>query len=564
MNLDPRSFQDIHAATPDMDALSASYTQLLASMGQAQDAGALRELLGTWSTMRRAFSTWSALVSLRYSQDTTHEGHKEAQAQADVLRPEFTLLEASVKRALLAHPARAALEADLGPQAFELWGADERVVSAQTQALLVRENTLSSSYTKLLASVRVEFDGEARNLSTLRPFLTAAGRQTRHDAYHALGGWMGEHAEQLDTLYTELVEIRDQMATTLGYSDYVAMGYDRRRRVGDGQRDVEVWRKEVLEHIVPFARELRAQQAEELEVERLMAWDREVHGLQGNPTPKGGVDWMIARATEMFDEIDTQEMGPLFRLLSERGYLDLETRPGKSGGGFCTAFATQNMPYVFANFNGTKHDAEVFTHEIGHAFQYWKAADKELMDYTWPTLESAEIHSMSLEFLTWPHMEKFFGEDAERFRRIHLIESLTFLPYGVAVDHFQHLVYENPDATPAERLEMWREMERTYMPGLDWGDIGYGAQGRRWQLQGHIYGVPFYYIDYTLAQAVALQFWVMNTKDSEHAIQVYKDLCARGGSAPFQELVDSAGLVSPLRGGFLGEVVAQARVALGL
>jgi len=152
---------------------------------------------------------------------------------------------------------------------------------------------------------------------------------------------------------------------------------------------------------------------------------------------------------EMFDAMG--DLGPFFRRMETGGFFDLADRKGKAGGGFCTSFPTEGMPFVFANFNGTKGDVEVFSHEMGHAFQSYESRDLPLSDYLWPTYESAEIHSMSLEFLTWPHMERFFGTDADRFRRVHLAEALLFLPYGTAVDHFQHEIYARPKMSPAER-----------------------------------------------------------------------------------------------------------------
>jgi M3 family oligoendopeptidase len=244
------------------------------------------------------------------------------------------------------------------------------------------------------------------------------------------------------------------------------------------------------------------------------------------------------------------------------GFLDLADRKGKAGGGFCTSFPTEGMPFVFANFNGTKGDVEVFSHEMGHAFQSYESRDLPLSDYLWPTYESAEIHSMSLEFLTWPHMERFFGADADRFRRVHLAEALLFLPYGTAVDHFQHEIYARPAMSPAERHDLWRSMEETYLPWRRWGDLAYPAQGGRWQQQRHIYLAPFYYIDYVLAQTCALQFWVRAERDRDGAMADYVALCRRGGQAPFRGLVASAGLTSPFDEGCLAEVVDAARAAL--
>jgi M3 family oligoendopeptidase len=333
------------------------------------------------------------------------------------------------------------------------------------------------------------------------------------------------------------------------------------KRVDYDRSDVERLRAEVREHVVPLGLELHRRQAATLKIDKVMAWDEPMLDLSGNPAPAGDHDWMLARATEMFDAMG-EGLGDFFRLMNEGGFLDLKSRKGKAGGGFCTSFPTHGMPFVFANFNGTKGDVEVFTHEMGHAFQGYSSRGQALSDYLWPTLESCEIHSMSLEFLTMPHMERFFGDDAERFRRIHLTESLLFLPYGCAVDHFQHEIYARPEMTPAERHAVWREMERTYLPWRDWGDLAHPGKGGRWQVQRHVYLSPFYYVDYVLAQTCALQFWARAESDPSGAMKDYVALCKRGGEAPFQALARSAGLTSPFDAGCLAGVVARARRAL--
>jgi M3 family oligoendopeptidase len=330
------------------------------------------------------------------------------------------------------------------------------------------------------------------------------------------------------------------------------------RRADYDRRDVEKLRKQVVDEIVPLCNELVERQARVLGIDKFMYWDGDIHDAKGSPRPRGDHDAMIERAQEMFDEIG-HGLGDFFRMMCAKGLHDMKSREGKAGGGFCTAFPTYGVPFVFANFNGTKHDVEVFTHEMGHAFQSWSSRHQRVPDYLWPTSESSEIHSMSLEFITFPWMEKFFDDEADRFRHAHLTGSLLFIPYGVAVDHFQHLVYENPDATPAQRFEMWREMERTYLPWRDYGDLPHAAEGGFWQMQLHIYLHPFYYIDYVLALVCALQFWVRATKDREAAMRDYVALCARGGEAPFQKLLQDAGLKSPFAPGTLSTIVRQAR-----
>jgi M3 family oligoendopeptidase len=217
------------------------------------------------------------------------------------------------------------------------------------------------------------------------------------------------------------------------------------------------------------------------------------------------------------------------------------------------------MPFIFANFNGTMQDIRVFTHEMGHAFQTYASRHKALEDYLWPTMDACEIHSMGLEFLTWPQMELFFGADTDRFRRLHLTQAILVLPYIVAVDHFQHLVYANPNCSPSERAAFWQQMERMYLPHLQWGDLAHPASGRRWQAQLHIFRAPFYYIDYALAQTCALQLWSQSTRDHQATMVRYGNLCRRGGEAPFLDLVRSAGLASPFASGSLSTVMAKAR-----
>jgi M3 family oligoendopeptidase len=201
---------------------------------------------------------------------------------------------------------------------------------------------------------------------------------------------------------------------------------------------------------------------------------------------------------------------------------------------------------------------------MGHAFQRYSSRGWPLGDYVGCTSETAEVHSMSLEFLTWPEMERFFEEDADDFRRQHLAEQILFLPFGTAIDHFQHLVYESPEASPVDRHAMWKELEQAYLPWRNFGDLGHPAGGGYWQYQRHIYLYPFYYIDYVLAATCALQFWSRARHDRDGALQAYVDLCALGGSRPFRQLVDSAGLRSPFEPGCLSDVLGEAQEFLGL
>jgi M3 family oligoendopeptidase len=553
-------FSQVSAPSPDLDALAARLGTLQARLAQERSLEACLATVRSWDALRREVTTYSSLVSLRFHQDTADPARKRAREAWDEAEPRWTELEVSMKRALLAHPLRAELTRALGAQAFALWESDVLAFDPAIKADLARESKLGAEYVELLASAELDFGGERLNLSSILKHRQSGDRAVRHGAERVHWEWFAAHAEPLDRLFDDLVRLRTDMARRLGFGDFVELGYKRMCRVDYGRADVERLRAAIRAHVVPFCAELRERQARALGLPHLCAWDEFVQDPRGNPVPLGDHDWMLARAREMFD--DMGELGPFFRRMSEGSFLDLADRKGKAGGGFCTSFPTHGMPFVYANFNGTKGDVEVFTHEMGHAFQSYQSRGLPLVDYLWPTYESAEIHSMSLEFLTWPHMERFFGPDAERFRRVHLTEALLFLPYGTAVDHFQHEVYARPELTPAERHALWLSLERTYLPWRDWGDLAYPRKGGRWQSQRHIYLKPFYYVDYVLAQTCALQFWVRAEKDRDGAMRDYVALCKRGGEAPFQELARSAGLTSPFDEGCLAEVVGEARAAL--
>ena len=554
-------FEKIQAPTPTREGAVEFNTEIHNQLDAAASFEELLDVVNAWDKQRRELLTWENLTHLRFSQDTTNPDYKKALDYCDELRPKLTELDVSVKRKLVSHPRRAELSQEIGEQAIALWEADLLTYDPVIEDDMVHEAKLRSQYNELCASAKFECRGETFNIEGIGKLRVDENREVRYDAESALWGWFADNREQLDEIYAEQVKLRDSMARKLGFDDYIGLAYKQMQRIDYGREDVTAYRDAVRELVVPLCTEIRRQQTERMGLEKLMFWDQSVHDPNGNPKPQGDHDWMLERAQEMFDAMGGG-LDDFFRLMVEGNFLDLKNREGKAGGGFCTDFTSYGQPYIFANFNGTQGDVEVFTHEVGHAFQVYSSRDFKVSDYNYPTYEACEIHSMGLEFLTYPQMERFFGDDADRFRSIHLAKSLLFLPYGVAVDHFQHLVYANPSASPAERFEMWQEMERTYLPTYDYGNLPHVSDGGRWQLQRHIYMHPFYYIDYTLAQTCALQFWARSSVDYAAAMRDYVALCCRGGEAPFQELAKSAGLVSPFATGCLDNVVAQARQVL--
>jgi M3 family oligoendopeptidase len=547
-------------AAPSDAELNATYEEIAGRLeGRAED-GVWRDGFARWDRSRRAWRSWANLTRLRYTQDTRRDDYREAQTLLDRRAPAVTALDTAMKQRFLASAARPALEQDLGGQAFALWDADVTTFDPAIAGDLVREAELAREYTELLATASVVFDGEERSLGGLGIYFQDPDRATRHAAERARWAAFEERAERLDELFDALVRLRDGMARKLGFGSYTELGYRRMRRVDYGPDDVARYREEVERVVVPFAHDLVRRFGAEAGLDRVRFWDEGTLGVGKRVAPLGDRAWIVARTREAFAAIDPA-LGAFADMLVEADLLDVDNRPGKALGAYCTSFPTRQVPFVFANFNGSRSDVRTLMHELGHAFQNWRSRDKSAIDYLNPTLESAEIHSMSLEYLTWPQMERFFGDDAPAYRREHLLDAMLFLPYGVAVDHFQHLVYAHPTATPAERHAMWQEMERRYLPWRDYGDLARPLAGALWQEKRHIYVAPFYYIDYTLALCCALQFWTKAAGDRDAALAAYVALCGRGGEAPFRELVRSAGLRVPFESGALEDVVTAASAA---
>ena len=380
-------------------------------------------------------------------------------------------------------------------------------------------------------------------------------REVRRQASELVGAFYNDHEAEFDRIYDQLVKVRDQIAKTLGFKDFVEVGYLRMNRLDYNRQQVEVYRQEILEHVVPVVNKLYQRQADRLGLESLKPYDLEYKFQSGNAMPQGTPEEILAAGVKMYHEL-SPETGEFIDFMVDRELLDLVTKPGKASGGYCTYLPDYEAPFIFSNFNGTAADVDVLTHEAGHAFQVFQSRWIQTPECVWPTFESCEIHSMSMEFLAWPWMELFFGSQTLKYKFTHLSGGLIFLPYGVLVDHFQHEVYEHPEMTPAERRATWRRLERQYVPWKEYEADSFLDRGGFWFRQSHIFASPFYYIDYTLAQVCAFQFWKRSQIDDDPSVWTdYLNICRTGGTKSFLKIVAEANLKSPFEPGSLVETV---------
>ncbi|MDO8368541.1 MAG: M3 family oligoendopeptidase, partial [Saprospiraceae bacterium] len=423
---------------------------------------------------------------------------------------------------------------------------------------LKQENALSTEYTKIKARAKVEFEGKSYNLSSLLPIELSDDRNTRKNATTAKWGFYSENAGAIEQIFDQMVKIRHSMAQKLGFDTFTEVGYARMHRSDYTPEMVANFRRQVRDHIVPIATELYERQRKRLGINALKHYDEDYKFASGNPKPIGTPEQIVANAAKMYHEL-SPDTDAFFTRMQMAKLMDLVNRDGKATGGYCTYISKFDAPFIFSNFNGTSGDIDVLTHEAGHAFQVWSSRDFMFEEYHWPTADAAEIHSMSMEFFTWPWMHLFFGEQTDKYHFMHLAGAIQFLPYGVAVDEFQHIVYEKPDMSPADRNAVWRELEKIYLPNRDYDGIEHLEMGRFWHKQSHIFNSPFYYIDYTLAQICAFQFWVKDRSDHDTAWADYLRLCRAGGSQSFLNLLKLANLKSPFDDGCVQSVVGEIR-----
>ena len=540
----------------DLEKIKKEFSELIKSFEKAENVEGQVNAFDEIIKLRNHIETMQTLVSVRHSIDTNDEFYDKENEYMDEISPILFGFTNDFYKALVNSKFKDELIQKYGKFLFDLAENTLKTFSPEIIPDAQEENRLSSKYSKLIASAKIDFDGKELNLSQMVPYTQSKDRNVRIEAAKKVAQFFSENQDEFDNIYDSLVKVRTRMAQKMGYKNFVEFGYKQLSRLEYDAKMVEGYRKQVLENIVPLHTELRERQGKRLGVDKLKFYDEAIKFNSGNADPHGSPEWILNNGKTMYKEL-SKETDEFFTFMTENNLLDLLSKKGKMSGGYCTYIPEHKAPFIFANFNGTSHDIDVLTHEAGHAFPVYQSRGFEVPEYLWPSYEACEIHSMSMEFLTWPWMDLFFENDTDKYKFIHLSEALLFIPYGVTVDEFQHWVYENPEATPKERREKWIEIEKKYLPTRDYGEVEELKNGIFWFRQGHIFSSPFYYIDYTLAQVCAFQFWIKSRENREKAWQDYLNLCKLGGSKPFFELMKSANLKNPFEEGTLAFVIPK-------
>ena len=421
----------------------------------------------------------------------------------------------------------------------------KKVSSPKIILLSIKEGQLSKEYSKTVALAKTKFMDEEVNFYGLLKHLQSTNREERKNAFIEYSKLYESISDKLDDLYTKLVNIRVKIAKRLKFNSYIDYIYIARGRYDYNKDDVAKFRDGVKQYIVPICQRLYDEQKEELGIDKLHYYDEALTFKDGNAKPIGNKDELVSKALEMYSDL-SKETKEFFEFMTEHELYDLETREGKHMGGYCTYIPSYKATFIFSNFNGTSDDVDVLTHEAGHAFQgYLGLRSIPLLNLVSSTSEIDEIHSMTMEHFTYKYMEKFFGENKDKYLYHHLTNALKTIPYLVSVDEYQHRIFENPKMNAKERRECWLNIEKTYMPWRDYDNDNFFSNGAYWMIKQHIFLYPFYYVDYALAQVCAFQLFIRSKEDFNKAWTDYLNLCKAGGTKGYFDLLSVANLDNP-------------------
>lgn len=549
-------FRDLPYERVNYEKTEEAFKALIEKAKNAESGEALWAVHQEYYTNYKDVMDTITIAHIRHDVDTSDEFYNEEQKFYDGVMPKLMNLLKEYTLALFYSPYRPYMEEKIGKVAFASMENSINSMDGKIIDLMQEENVLRTTYSNLIASAKIPFDGQELNLSLMRPYLTHVDRNVRRDAWKAYSDYFLTVADQLDDIYDKLVKNRTAQAKAMGYENYIQLGYNRMNRNSYGKADVENFRRQVKEVFVPMAEKMHERRRVRLGLDKLSYIDNDMYFPEGNPAPLGTPEEILQTGQKMYTELSA-ETKEFFDCMMENEMFDVFGRKTKRQGGYMTYLFNNATPFVFANFNGTSGDVDVITHECGHAFQGYVSGKDPVLEHSDITMETAEIHSMSMEFFTNPWMKDFFGDRYQDFLSMQLDDTMRFIPYGTMVDEFQHIIYENPDMTPEQRNQTWRDLEKVYMPHLDYENDPFFEKGGYWQRQQHIYNSPFYYIDYVLAQTCALQYKIWMDENYEEAWASYLKLCKISASMFYQDMLKEAGLKVPFEDGYFEEIVSK-------
>ena len=559
-----KKFAELQYVRPDMEKIFARVSGDIAVLKEAKNYEEFRNAYMDYVEADTELETSKTIAHIRNTINLLDEFYEAEMVYFNSQMPKYEILKKEMGEVIVASPFKAEMEKEFGAILIQNMEAQKQLSDESIVDDQVKEAELVSRFMKTQAAATVEFKGEQIGNYGLLKIMQSTDRAERKEAFETWAKLYEGIAPTLEEIYDGLVKVRAGMAKKLGFKSFIPMGYLRRRRFDYTEKELEVFRKQVREVVVPAAAKLYERQKEALGIDTLYYYDESIASPSGNPVPIGDKEYLVGEAQKMYREL-SKESGEFFDFMMEYELFDLDSKHGKRAGGYCTILPQYHAPFIFSNFNGTDADVNVLTHEAGHAFAGFTAAKyQKTPELCHSTSEINEIHSMSMELWTYPWMENFFGDKAEEYRREHLADALMKIPYMLCVDEYQHKVFENPEMTTMERRAVWSGLEKIYMPWRNYAGNEFLESGAFWIKQQHIFLYPFYYVDYAMAQMGAFEFYTKMKEDRKAAWADYYKLCAAGGSMGYFDLLKYSGLHKVLEDGSVKIILKGVFEELGL
>ena len=538
------NFNDLPLTIPNLEKVKKQYEDILQEIKEADTAEKVVSLIHKKDKIDVEVSSDVSIINIRYTIDTTNKEYKEANEKINQIIPVISSYSLPIVKEILTKPFRKEMEDKLGKFLFDkmensLLAFDEKIIPN-----LIKDNELCSKHDEILGSSKIKYNGEIYTITQLGKFTNSPDRQVRKEVSKLIENFFKKNNEELGKVYDEMVKNRNEIALKMGFNNFMEYQYKSLGRVDYDFEDVRKYRDQIYRVVLPIYKKLIRKQSKLLDIKTLQFYDLNLDFKDGNPQPNGEIDELVEYVKKMYNQM-SPDIGSFFEMMADSNLLSLKATPGKVPGGYMTTILKYKVPFIFANSNGTTGDVDTLTHEVGHAFQYYNARNVGISDYTMPTLEACEIHSMSMEFLTYPYMDLFFNDMAEKYKYMHLKDAITILPYICLIDEFQENVYLNVNMSHEERCAKFRELEKKWLPLKKYNGFPFYNKGTWWLKQGHVFNSPFYYIDYSLAQVVAFQFFEESLKNKDKTWKKYVRLCKMGGKYPFLTLLEKNHLRNP-------------------
>jgi oligoendopeptidase F len=559
----PRQFVPHEIDLGEWKQVSPLFDELEGRAQKCSQSADFEHWLLNWGELSAALDEESAR---RYIAMTCHTANAEAEKAylhfVETMEPQIKPRQFKVAQIYVEHPLRKRLPGDR----YQVLDRDTenyvKLFRPENVPLETEEAKLSQQYQKLSGSLTVQFRGEEKTLIQMSRYLEEPDRALRQESWELVSKRRLEEAERFDTIFDQLIQLRQQIARNAGFDNYRDYAFRKLGRFDYTPADCIRFHEAVEAEVMPVVQSLQEDRRRKLSLERLRPWDLAVDPLNRPPLrPFEEVGQMLTHTQEIFDRLDG-ELAEGFRTMQTLHLLDLANRKGKAPGGYQSTLAEARLPFIFMNAVGVQRDVDTILHEAGHAFHALAVRDEDLYAYRGAPIEFCEVASMSMELLGNQFLEQFYAApEANRARRVHLEGIMSILPWIATVDAFQHWIYTHPNHTRSERTAAWLELMNRFGGDVDWSSYE-TARGSLWHRQLHIFIHAFYYIEYGIAQLGALQVWANSRKNHAQALQSYKNALALGGSKPLPELFRAANCPFDFSRRTLGPLVGLVREEL--